>query len=907
MGDGCKCVRRYFKLCGGGRRRGVGAAGLGGFSRGLGQLGCGCGFEPWLGGLAWLSCGSHPIRRKAEKSSRLDWLHVCLPRYSQLASHCYPTRQRLRMTEEDPVDISEEVNPPVPTHSQPPSTHAPSPPTPAGVPPAYSDVPSMHLPPPNIFRGTPSTSPTGVIHEGTVNQLAASVTTNMAELFALLRGPNRASSSSTPPLGQGPTVDPTSWIPPTQVPENTDAPALPTTHTSTVLSAPPPVSMPALAVVYTIPPPMVFPASSVPTPAHLQAAELPPYPSLQPHISLPYQAPPPINTTFLEPGTPTHTAQFASPTHFLPEVDAEQERRFKRMEETIRALQANETRPNASYGDCSLFPGMRLPLKVKIPEFKTYEGTTDPRHHLRHYRGKILQYWDYEEFVIHSFQDNLTGSPLDWFMSQKAEDIPTWADLSRKFIDQYQPPVSRVPPPAQKSPTSQGPQVGTTQYRSRKQYTPLPAPLSHIYRQLLAGNQIQPISPGPNFDSTTQDQSKHCEYHQGAPGHTLDNCWRLRGEIQRRIDNNRLTFNACHGNDTFGTVYENPVIIDKGKAPTAEVGAVPESTPFPSKRVTEEEAEAFMKIIKVSEYKVVEQMAKSPAHISLLALLLKALLRILTAAQVPKETPPDRIEETVSFIFSNTISFSDDELPFEGWTHSRALHIVYKCNNYIIGRVMIDNGSALNVCPVTTLKQMNVDLNRVRPSKTAVRAFDGSRREKLITVKGEEDYAIYKETVVPYISVGDDENLPFHSFETISVIRDYGEIGPSRADRIIGKVLLRHNYIPGAGLGAREQGINRPIDVDEYKNRRGLGFRPSCHEIIEARRGNHLHRLAARYGKLNRGISIPPLSHFFPGPPHIIGSTLDGTSSDSDDTPASLSAVYAVTEEIPSGVHILLA
>ncbi|PKI73246.1 hypothetical protein CRG98_006381 [Punica granatum] len=267
---------------------------------------------------------------------------------------------------------------------------------------------------------------------------------------------------------------------------------------------------------------------------------------------------------------------------------------------------------------------------------------------------------------------------------------------------------------------------------------------------------------------------------------------------------------------------------------------------------------------------------------------------------------------------------------------------------------MIVNGSALNVCPVTTLKQMNLDLNRVRSSKIAVQAFDGSRmevngeidllidvgpcsfsimfqvldipnafslllgrplfhsagavpsslhqrlkfivEEKLITVKGE-DYAIYKETAVPYISVGDDENLPFHSFEgviypsfeTISVIRENGEVGPSRADRMIGK------------------GINRPIEVEEYKNRRGLGFRPSCHEIIEARRGNHLCCLAAYYGKLNRGILVPSLSRFFPGPPHIIGSTLDGPSSDSDDALAALPAVYAVTEEIPSGVHIRLA
>ncbi|OWM70414.1 hypothetical protein CDL15_Pgr008703 [Punica granatum] len=130
------------------------------------------------------------------------------------------------MAEEDRVDISEEVNPPAPVHSQLPPTYAPLPPTPAGVLSAYSGAPSTHLPPPTS-SGVPLqrvslTSSTSDDHariaalEGTVNQLAASMTTNMAELFALLRGSNCASSSSTPPSGQGPTTDPTSWIPPTQ-------------------------------------------------------------------------------------------------------------------------------------------------------------------------------------------------------------------------------------------------------------------------------------------------------------------------------------------------------------------------------------------------------------------------------------------------------------------------------------------------------------------------------------------------------------------------------------------------------------------------------------------------------------------------------------------------------------------
>ncbi|PKI36469.1 hypothetical protein CRG98_043140 [Punica granatum] len=382
------------------------------------------------------------------------------------------------MVEGDHVDVFEEIHPSVLTLSQPPQTHAPPPPTPAVVLPAYSGALPTHLPPPTSSGAPlPPASPTSAATndqariaalEGTVNQMA----TNMAELLALLRGPNRASSSSTPPPGPGPTVDPTPWAPPIQAPENVEAPAPPTLYTSTVhpftgqipppppapsvvplppatflsskyvLSVPPPVSIPAPAMAYTVPPPTVFPASTAPASTHLQATELPPYPSLQPHAGLSYQAPPLINTTFHEPGTPTHAAQFASQTHFFPEADAEQERRLKRMEETIRALQAGDARPDARHGDGRLFPDMRLPPKCKIPEFKTYEGTTDPRHHLRHYRGKMLQYWEYEEFVIHSFQDSLSGGPrLVHFTDQYrycAETPPTLLELSTKEMARSQ-------------------------------------------------------------------------------------------------------------------------------------------------------------------------------------------------------------------------------------------------------------------------------------------------------------------------------------------------------------------------------------------------------------------------------------------------------------------------------------
>ncbi|PKI76905.1 hypothetical protein CRG98_002692 [Punica granatum] len=366
-----------------------------------------------------------------------------------------------------------------------------------------------------------------------------------------------------------------------------------------------------------------------------------------------------------------------------------------------------------------------------------------------------------------------------------------------------------------------------------------------------------------------------------------------------------------------GWVYQGPELADKVKALTAAFSAIPETAPLPAKKVTNQEAKAFMKVVKSSKYKVAEQMGKSPAHISLLVLLLSSkpprdtLLKVLTAAQVPKDTALDRIEETMNSIFSNQISVADDELPFEGQGHLRALHI------------------------------MNVYMSRILASKTTVQAFDDSRREvgpcsfsitfqileianafslllgrpwihaagavpsslhqklkffadgKLITINDEEDYVVYKETAVPYISI------------------DYEEVGPSRVDRMIGKLLLKNDYVPGIRLGARALGILRPIEVEEYRNRSGLGFHPSCHEIVQARREKHLHRLAAHYEKLSKGILVPPLSQFFPSPPQVIGeasdspsTVLDESSSDAVEAFLALPAVYAVTEETSSGVYI---
>jgi len=47
----------------------------------------------------------------------------------------------------------------------------------------------------------------------------------------------------------------------------------------------------------------------------------------------------------------------------------------------------------------------------------------------------------------------------------------------------------------------------------------------------------------------------------------------------------------------------------------------------------------------------------------------------------------------------------------------------------MLARVLIDNGSSLNVMPKITLDKISCEGVYLRPSSMVVRAFDGSRRE----------------------------------------------------------------------------------------------------------------------------------------------------------------------------------
>ena len=95
----------------------------------------------------------------------------------------------------------------------------------------------------------------------------------------------------------------------------------------------------------------------------------------------------------------------------------------------------------------------------------------------------------------------------------------------------------------------------------------------------------------------------------------------------------------------------------------------------------------------------------------------EALLKVLKETHVPTSITDSSFKGMVSLVLvTNQVSFSDDKLPPEGRDHTLAMHIVVKCEDMIVARVLIDNGLALNVCPMATLERLKVDMSLIKSS-----------------------------------------------------------------------------------------------------------------------------------------------------------------------------------------------
>ncbi|XP_070014013.1 uncharacterized protein [Nicotiana sylvestris] len=377
--------------------------------------------------------------------------------------------------------------------------------------------------------------------------------------------------------------------------------------------------------------------------------------------------------------------------------------------------------------------------------------------------------------------------------------------------------------------------------RSVERFTPLAELYSSLFQKLKQMGVIGPITPHHMHpDSHRFQANARCEYHSGAPGYSTDGCWTMKKAIERLITEKLIVV----------TNVEDPPNVT--------------NNPLPAHNDVH-----FVGMIgRDQEYKLVGQA--------------EMIVRAIHEG-TSLEVSPSR---DVTLIVKGALSSEK-----EGAGHNRALHLVVKSDGHYVKRVMVDGGSSVDVCPLSTLQGMKINIDIIQSSNVRIRAFDGSARDTIgeinltmtigpvdfeivfqvvdmdtsynfllgrpwinmdravpftlhqmvkfkhdmqeIIVHGEDESSIYKDPLIPCIEAKEGcESIVYQAFEVVSM--DHVEEGKpilhhrlSATSIMVAAVMLRQGCELEKGLGASLQGISEPISPFNNQGNFGLGFRPT--------------------------------------------------------------------------------
>ena len=148
----------------------------------------------------------------------------------------------------------------------------------------------------------------------------------------------------------------------------------------------------------------------------------------------------------------------------------------------------------------------------------------------------------------------------------------------------------------------------------------------------------------------------------------------------------------------------------------------------------------FFGIVAREDDEILLQLRTTQARISIWNLLASssthrdALVRALGQIRVDTATTPEGLIHLLTADRVTCIVFFDDDLPSKGSGHFHPLYINVACSGHQVSTVLLDNGSALNVCPLAIVIALGFSPSDFGSSTQTVRAYDGTRMTVMGTI-----------------------------------------------------------------------------------------------------------------------------------------------------------------------------
>ncbi|XP_027927464.1 uncharacterized protein LOC114184352 [Vigna unguiculata] len=392
-----------------------------------------------------------------------------------------------------------------------------------------------------------------------------------------------------------------------------------------------------------------------------------------------------------------------------------------------------------------------------MPIFDKYDGTTNPNNHMRVFMHQMMFHAVSDPIWCRVFSTSLTGEALEWFFELPAGSNDSFATLKedgeslRSYLDRYnrmsvkmkdlsdeiarhhfsyglQPGVfadkiSRKKPKTmeemrERAPkfiqmedmqefrvkkrekedaavpkTAPRPNKPSTRPSERKAprfttYTPLAVPRARILQEAFSADSLPAARkkpPPPNADG-----SKHCQYHR-AIGHTTEECHTLRSP------------SAKPGAEQKSRTKSRP-------SPVGEAPPVPSRThrsPRRSRsRSRDKPLRGYINTISGGFAGGGSSSAARKRHV-------RALKSVHLVEKKVRSMPP--------------ITFTDEDFKAPDPDHDDPMVISIEVAEYGIGKVLVDQGSSVNILYWKTFRKMNLSEDLIVPYNEQIIGFSGER------------------------------------------------------------------------------------------------------------------------------------------------------------------------------------
>ncbi|XP_070036160.1 uncharacterized protein [Nicotiana tomentosiformis] len=110
---------------------------------------------------------------------------------------------------------------------------------------------------------------------------------------------------------------------------------------------------------------------------------------------------------------------------------------LKKLTGRVQSIEGGKGVEGLNYEDLCIQPYVELPKGYKPPKFEMFDGTGDPKVHLRTYCDKLVGVGKNEKIRMKLFMRSLTGDAMSWYIGQNPKKLANWVSMASDFMDRF--------------------------------------------------------------------------------------------------------------------------------------------------------------------------------------------------------------------------------------------------------------------------------------------------------------------------------------------------------------------------------------------------------------------------------------------------------------------------------------